>query len=97
MGRRLEQGLESGVVLCMCDLRVWMFCVDGMSWYLYIVLCGHPVFNPIAPCRYLLPTVYLFMADIAKTDMFVCSCRTWICLDITRLYEEFCQPSSGSA
>ena len=46
----------------------------------------HPVFNHVAPYRYLLPTVYLFMADIAKPDLFVC-CRTWICLDITHFYE----------
>ena len=26
----------------------------------------HPVFNPVAPYGYLLPTVYLFMADIAN-------------------------------
>ena len=57
----------------------------------------HPLFNPIAPFRYLFPTVYLFMADIAKPDLFVCSCRTCIYLDITRFHEEQCQPSSGSA
>ena len=31
----------------------------------------HPVFNPVAPYRYLLPTVYLFMADIENTDLYV--------------------------
>ena len=36
----------------------------------------YPVFNPVAPYRYLLPTVYLFMADIANSDLFVCGCRT---------------------
>ena len=46
---------------------------------------------------HLLPTVYLFMADIANPDLFVSGCRTWICLDITRIYEEQRQPSSGSA
>ena len=55
------------------------------------------MFNPVAPYRYLLPTMYLFMADIANPDLFVCGCRTWICLDITRFYEEQRQPSSGSA
>ena len=54
----------------------------------------HPVFNPVAPYGYLLPTVYLFM-DIANPDLFVCGCCSWICLDITRFYEE--QPSNGSA
>ena len=51
--------------------------------------CGTPTtrrlypFGAVAPYRYLLHTVYLFMADIANPDVFVCSCRTWICLDIT--------------
>ena len=55
------------------------------------------MFNPVAPYRYLLPTVYLFMADIANPDLFVCNCRTWIYLDITHFYEEQPHPSSGSA
>ena len=37
------------------------------------------------------------MADIANPDLFVCGSRTWISLDISRFYEERCQPSSGSA
>ena len=53
------------------------------------------MFNPIAPYRYLLPTMYLFMADIANPDLFVCGCRTCICLDITRFYEEQRHPSTG--
>ena len=36
----------------------------------------------------MLPTVYLFMADIVNPNLCVCGCRTWICLDITRFYEE---------
>ena len=31
----------------------------------------HPVFNPVSPYGYLLPNVYLFMADIANPDFFV--------------------------
>ena len=31
----------------------------------------HPIFNPVAPYRYLLPNVYLFIADIANPDSFV--------------------------
>ena len=54
------------------------------------------MFNPVAPYGYLLPNVYLFMADIENPDLSVCVCRTWICLDITRFYEEQRQPSSGS-
>ena len=57
----------------------------------------HPMFNPVARFGYLLPNVYLCMADIANPDLFVCVCRTWICLDITLFYKEQRQPSSGSA
>ena len=30
----------------------------------------HPVLNPVAPFGYLLPNMYLFIADIANTDSF---------------------------
>ena len=56
-----------------------------------------PVFNPVAPYRYLLPNLHLSVADIANPDLFACSSRTWISLDIARFYKEHCQPSSGSA
>ena len=46
------------------------------------------MFNPVAPYQYRLPTVYLFMANITNPGLFVCSCWTWICFDITRFYEE---------
>ena len=57
----------------------------------------HPVFNPVAPYRYLFPNLYLSVADIANPDLFVCGSRTWISLDITHFYEAHCQSSSGSA
>ena len=57
----------------------------------------HPVFNQVTPYGYLLPTVYLSMADITNPDLFVCGCRTWICLDITRFHEKQRQQASGSA
>ena len=52
------------VVLCLCDLRVWIICVDGPG---ICILCQvgtcasyvHPVFNTVTPDRYLPPTVYL--------------------------------------
>ena len=31
----------------------------------------HPVFNPGAPYGYLIPNIYLFIADIANPDSFV--------------------------
>ena len=57
----------------------------------------HPVFNPVAPYRYLLPNLYLSVADIANPDLFACSSWTRFSLDITSFYEEHCQPSSESA
>ena len=54
------------------------------------------MFNPVAPYGYLLPNLYLCMANIANPDLSVCVCRTWIFLDITRFYEER-QLSSGPA
>ena len=53
--------------------------------------------SPVSPYRYLLPTVYLFMADIGNPDLAVCSCRIWICLDITHFSEYQRQPCSGPA
>ena len=31
----------------------------------------HPVFNPVVPYVYLLPNMYLFIADITNPDSFV--------------------------
>ena len=55
------------------------------------------MFIHIAPYRYLLPNLYLSVADIANPDLFACGSRTWISLNIPRFYEENFQPSSGSA
>ena len=55
------------------------------------------VFNHIAPYRYLLPNLYVSVADIANPDLFACGGRTWISLDIARFYGVHCQLSSGSA
>ena len=30
----------------------------------------HPVFNPVAPYGYLIPNMFLFMADITNPDSF---------------------------
>ena len=58
------------------------------------IVIRHPVFNHVAPYRYMFPNVYLFVVDIMNLDLCVC-CQTWMCLDITRFYEEQCQPFSG--
>ena len=52
------------------------------------------MFNPVAPYGYLLPIMYLLKADVTIPALFVCGCQIWICLDITRFYEEPRQPSS---
>ena len=78
--------------LCRWQVQVSVYC----AWWIPAHLKVHPVFNPVAPYGYLLPTVYLFIADIANPYLFVCGCLTWICLDITCFYEEEHQPSSGS-
>ena len=31
----------------------------------------HPVFNPVAPCGYLLPNMHLFIADVTNPYSFV--------------------------
>ena len=62
------------MVLCLCELGVWIHCVAGRSSYLCIVLGGYlriPVFNPVGPYGYLLPKMYLFIADITNTESFV--------------------------
>ena len=48
----------------------------------------HQLFNPVTPYGYLLPNMYLFIADIVNTDLFVLYCQTWIGFDITHFYEE---------
>ena len=32
---------RGGVVLCLCEVRVWILCVDGRSRYLCIALGGY--------------------------------------------------------
>ena len=53
-------------------------CVAMGSTVLFILRSRlqHPVFNPVAPYRYLLPTMYLFMTDITYPELFVCGCQT---------------------
>ena len=90
----VAEGLGGGgVVVCLCELCVRILCVDGRSRYLYMVLGGYLRILG-APS---VSTMYLFMADIANPDLFVCSCRTWICLDITHSHEEQRHSTSGSA
>ena len=70
------------VSLCsLCRLQVQVFVYSASRIH------AHPVLNPVDHYQYLLPTVYLSVADIANPDLFVCGCRTWNSLDITLFYE----------
>ena len=60
----------------------------GMTTDLIMAINNNPVFNPVAPYRYIFPTVYLFVGDLLA-----CGCRTWISINIARMYEEQCHPS----
>ena len=57
----------------------------------YLRILGAPSVQSFATYGYLLPTVSLFMAYIENPDLFVCGGLTWICLDVTRFYEEQCR------
>ena len=57
----------------------------------YLRILGTPSVQPVAPYRYLLPNLYLSVADIANPDLCACGSRTWISLDIARFYEEHCE------
>ena len=52
-----------------------VLCLDYLCRWQVSVYCARriPAFNYVAHYLYLRPTVYLFMADIANPDLFVCS------------------------
>ena len=55
------------MVLCLCELWVWIICVDDSSSASEV----HQVFNSFAPYGYLLSNMHLFIEDIANPDSFV--------------------------
>ena len=64
-------------MLCLCEVRVWILCVDGKFRYLLCIVLGgycvsevHPVFNPVGPYGYLLSNMYLFIVDITNPVSF---------------------------
>ena len=77
---------KSGGVGSLCELCVWIICVDGRSRYVYIVLGGYlrilgaPSFQSC--CTLSISASDRVFFYIANPDLFVCSCRTWICLVI---------------
>ena len=72
--------------LCVVSPDFFVYC---RSRYLYIVLgvylrmLGAPSVQHCSPYRYLLPNVYLSVADISNPDWFACGCRTWISLFVS--------------
>ena len=108
-----EWGVDMGIgtgpgIVGWCYIYIYVHCesgfyVDSRFMYLYIVLgnylriSGAPNVQSCCTLSISSPTVYLGMADIVNPDLFVYSCMSWICLDITRFYEEQHQPSIGSA
>ena len=69
--------------LCIWQVQVSVYCARRIPAHLRCTQC-----SILAPYRYLLPTVYLSVADIANPDLLACGCRTWISLDIARFYDE---------
>ena len=73
VGRGLDQGLEGWCYVCVsceCGFSVYM-AGPGICVLRLVDTCAcevHPVFNPVAPYVYLLPNMYLFIADIANPD-----------------------------
>ena len=61
----------------MVSVRVRILSVYGRSRYLYIVLGGYmrilgdPVFNPVSPYGYLLPTVYLYIVNCLSQNSYI--------------------------
>ena len=66
--------------------------MDSFLKRVFVRAGKHTTVHGVHPHKY-----HYFMADIANSDLFMCGYRTWICLDITRFYEEQRQSSSGSA
>ena len=68
------------------QVQVSVYCVRRIPAHLRCTQC--PIH--VTLYRYLLPTMYLSVADIANPDLLGCGCRTWKSLDIARFYEEQC-------
>ena len=76
-GSGFGQGSGEWVVLCLCKLCALTFCVDEGPGTCVLCLADtcasevHPVFNPVAPYGYLLPIMYLFIANITNPESYV--------------------------
>ena len=88
---------KGGVVLCLCELRIWIICVDGRPMHLYIVLGGYlHIFGALrvqSCCTLSISASYrVFVGGRYHKSRLVCM---WLS-DIASLYEEQWQSSSGS-
>ena len=76
VGRGLDQGLEGWYYVCVSYESGFSVQMTGPD---ICILCltdtcaseMHTIFNPVAPYGYLLPNMYLFIADITNPDSFV--------------------------
>ena len=59
--------------LCISQVQVSVYCAKRIHVHLRCT-----VFKPVAPYRYLLPTVYLSVTDILNPRLLACGCQTWI-------------------
>ena len=90
----LDLGLEGWCYVCVSPDSVCIWQVQ-VSVYCDRRISAHLRCSQCSILLHMLPTMYLFMADIANPDLFMCGCRTCICLDITRFNEEQRQPWSA--
>ena len=67
-------------------------CESGLFMYM-----AGPVFNLVAPNDICFLTCICLWLISKNLELFVCCCRTWIYLDITRRYQEQRQPFIVSA
>ena len=81
---------RGGVFSCLCESGFSVYMAGPGICVLYLAdTCASSVHPVQSSCTLWISasTVYLFIADIGNPDLFVCGCRTWICLDVTRFYE----------
>ena len=93
---------KGGVVLYLCELGVWILCVEGRFRFLCIVLGGYmrilgaPSIKPC--CNLSISASYrVFSCGRYRISRHVCVLSD---LDLSRhppFYEKQCQPPSGSA
>ena len=91
-------GLDQGLEGCCGVMSVRVVSPDSLcTWQVQVAVYYAPSVQSC--CTLLISASYsVFVYGRYRKSRLVCACdcRTWICLDITRFYEEQGQPSSGS-